>query len=182
MKTRWAFGMILASGLLLGFASAGAAGDLHPFVKLGLDMNGNYDTPYGFTDRFLYQFGLDVPVTGMIGVGGEFDYQKKSGEETELGVTVKDSASLYQFFGNVVIAPDNDNQIKPYGFAGFGAAHVTFEIKHADEVELSGSVTKAALQAGAGLMISHFLADVKIVHIFAEDYETDVYASIGFRF
>jgi len=164
------------------FGPSFASAQIHPYAKIGIDLNGDFDEPLGFEDRLAYQFGIDAMVADTVGVGGELLYQRASGTETILGIEEKQSASVWEGFGNVTFSPEVSGPVSFYAYVGVGVAHVSVDIEHNGHTEFDDSFTKAAFQVAGGTKLGLFLTELKWVKIFAEDYDSDVYLNFGVRF
>ncbi|MEW6368030.1 MAG: hypothetical protein AB1714_25670 [Acidobacteriota bacterium] len=182
MNARALVGACFVIGLMIALAGTVQAGGAHLYGKVGIDANGEYDDPLTFVDRLVYQGGLDVGIIDMLTIGPEISYQRISGELEEFGLTDKYTVSIFGIFGNLRLEVPGDLPAKPYGGVGVGAMHVGVDQK-IEGFQFDESVTKAAIQGFGGAVFGgHFLAEVKIVHMFVEDADTDIWVNFGVRF
>ena len=175
---------IVGTLFALGLAAATTAGaaEPHPFLKLGVVMNGDYGEPLGFADRFVYKGGLDLNLNDLFAIGPEFQYQHLGYDGTVGDVDYSASENTYTFYGNGRFAPKVESKVAPFFGAGIGVVHGTAGGTVGD-AEFDGFAgTKGAFHAFGGIVFGTFTADVEVRRVLADGASTDALLNFGIRF
>ncbi len=185
-------GTCILAVIVSACAAVASAADIRPFLKLGIDTNGDIysDLDLGFGSRLMYGGGVDIGLNKLISVGPEFRAKGYTAGYSLEGAEYEFKEREYDFLGNFSVAPQLDSSIAPYFGAGMGVVHLTAEF---DETiitdppypvfEESDSANKAVFHAFGGVRFTrHVFAEFEIRRIFMDDAGTDAIASFGVRF
>ncbi len=172
----------MSTAVFLGAATLATAGDISPFLKMGIIMNGDYSEPLGFSDRLVYKGGLDIGLGDLFAIGPELQFQHLGYSGTLSGVDYTTSGNIYAFYGNCRFAPKVKSSISPFVGAGLGLAHGTSRasIEGVDFSSFSG--TKGSFHAFGGIEFRSLTADLEVNRIFKSGVDTNAVVNFGVRF
>ncbi|MEW6367119.1 MAG: outer membrane beta-barrel protein [Acidobacteriota bacterium] len=187
-----AWGICFVAVIALACATMSSAADIRPFLKLGIDTNGDIysDLDLGFGSRLTYGGGVDFVINKLISVGPEFRAKGYTADYSLAGAEYEFKEREYEFLGNFSVAPQLDASIAPYFGAGMGLVHLTAEY---DETIItdppypvfreSDSADKGVFRAFGGVRFTeNVFVEFEVRHIFMDDAGTDAIASFGVRF
>ena len=165
---------------VVAFAGPARSDGLNIYGGLGVDLNGDYNTPLGFGDRLNYQVGLDVPVTDHLSIAPEWEFQHVAGTGIEQGKTVKASANIICVFGNISVHTRERERYMPYGGVGFGVGRISTKA-YASWLPFNvGTQNGFAIQGFGGIrLFRHVYIEVEVRRIFVENMDTDVMLNFG---